>query len=80
MLMELNDELDKPISIEEIHVAIKRLKTNKALGSDQLLNEYFIVSFDIISVHPVDLFNAFLARVVFLMSGHVVSLFRCIKR
>jgi len=35
------DELDKPISIEVIHVAIKRLKTNKAFGSDQLLNEYF---------------------------------------
>ena len=54
------DELHKPISIEEIHVAIKRLKTNKAFGSDQLLNEYFIVSFDIISAHLVDLFNAIL--------------------
>ena len=35
------DELDTPMSIDEIHVAIKRLKTNKAFGSDQLLNEYF---------------------------------------
>ena len=32
------DKLDKPISIEEIHEAIKILKTNKAFGSDQLLN------------------------------------------
>jgi len=32
------DKLDKPISIEEIHEAIKILKTNKVFGSDQLLN------------------------------------------
>ena len=42
------DELDKPISIEEIHVAIKRLKTKQGpFRSNQLLNEYFIESFDI---------------------------------
>ena len=41
-------------------MAIKRLKTNKAFRSDQLLKEYFIESFDIISANLADLFNAIL--------------------
>ena len=36
------------------------LKTNKSFANDQLLNEYFIESLDILSSHLVDIFNAIL--------------------
>ena len=51
-------ELDAPISIDEIKLAISKLKNSKACSGDLLLNEYFIESHDILSAHVCDLFNA----------------------
>ena len=53
-------ELDKPITSKEIQDVILKLKRNKAFAGDQLLNEYFIESCDILLGHLVDLFNGIL--------------------
>jgi hypothetical protein len=53
-------ELDQPIIVDEILNAVKCLKSEKAYGSDCLLNEYFIESIDILSAHLCDLFNGIL--------------------
>lgn len=53
-------ELDQPISVNEVHMAIKHLKHNKAAGSDCILNEYFIDCVDILSSHLCDVFNGIL--------------------
>ena len=52
------EELDKPITVDEVEVVIRYLKRNKSFSGDQLLNEYFLESFDILSGHIVDIFNA----------------------
>ena len=39
---DYNEELDFPITVEEIVSAIKQFKRNKSHGIDNLLNEYFI--------------------------------------
>ena len=54
------EELDKVITLEEVDLVIRSLKRNKSFSRDQLLNEYFIESFDILSGHSVDIFNAIL--------------------
>ncbi|XP_060584147.1 uncharacterized protein LOC132740284 [Ruditapes philippinarum] len=52
------EELNIPISCEEVRDAVKRLNRNKAsCPSDDLLNEYFIFSIDILVGHITDLFN-----------------------
>lgn len=61
------EELDKPITTTEVEFIVKKLKRNKACGSDNLLNEYFIECYDILSAHLVDIFNAVLN------SGHFPS-------
>ena len=53
-------ELDKPITSKEIQDVIQNLKRNKAFAGDQLSNEYFIESCDILLGHLVDLFNGIL--------------------
>lgn len=51
-------ELNAVITLEEVKSAIFRLKKNKAsCPSDNLLNEYFINSFDILGGHITDIFN-----------------------
>ena len=54
----VHEELDCPITAEEILKAVKKLKTNKAYGNDCLLNEYFIETIDIIQPFLCDIFNA----------------------
>ena len=54
------EELDKAITLEEVELVVRSLKRNKSFSRDQLLNEYFIESFDILSGHIVDIFNAIL--------------------
>ena len=54
------EELDKAITLEEVELVIRSLKRNKSFSRDQLLNEYFIESVDILSGHIVDIFNAIL--------------------
>ena len=63
--ISVNDELDKPISVTEIITAVKKLKSNKAYGSDCLLNEYFIESIDILVPYLHDIFNAILNSGIF---------------
>ena len=53
-------ELDNPITIDEIKIAIKSLKCGKAFGNDCILNEYFIECADILAMHLCDLFNGIL--------------------
>ena len=54
------EELDSPITTDEIDKAVHRLKRNKSCGCDFLLNEYFIESLDILSPHLLKIFNAIL--------------------
>ena len=50
-------ELNAPITIAEVEYAIKHLNKNKAsCPCDNLLNEYFIESFDILGAHITDMF------------------------
>ena len=66
---------DKSITLEEIEVVTKALKRSKSFAGDQLLNEYFIESFDILSGHLVDVFNAILNSGFF--SESVVRCYHC---
>ncbi len=52
-----HEELDRPITINDVHAAIKSLSRNKASSSDYLINEYFLATSDIIAGHLVDIFN-----------------------
>ena len=73
------NELDRPITSEEIGKVVQKLKRNKAFAGDQLLNEYFIESLDILSGHLVDLFNAILNSGNFpsqWSEGYIVPLFK----
>ena len=54
------EELDQPVSILEVKSAIHSLKRNKAYAGDQLLNEYFDETYDILSSHLVNVFNSIL--------------------
>ena len=52
------EEFNIKISIsDEVRTVIRTLKRNKAVGSDGLLNEYFIESTDILISHITDIFN-----------------------
>ena len=62
-------ELDKPITSKEIQDVIQNLKRNKAFAGDQLSNEYFIESCDILLGHLVDIFNGILNSGHFLHNG-----------
>ena len=73
------EELYKVITLEEVNLVIRSLKRNMSFSSDQLLNEYFIESFDILSGHIVDIFNAILNSGVFpslWSEGILVPLFK----
>ena len=48
------------ITVDEVIGAVKKLKANKACGIDNLLNEYFTHSIDIIAQHVCDIFNIIL--------------------
>ena len=50
-------ELDRNITEEEIVLAVKSLKRGKAYGADNLLNEYFIETIDVLSGQLCKLFN-----------------------
>ncbi len=54
------EELNIPITADEVLCAVKSLKKGKAAGPDFLLNEYFTESIDILCAHLCDLFNAIL--------------------
>ena len=54
------EELDKHITHEEIINVVKNLKLNKAHGIDNLINEYFMASIDILVEHISTIFNAIL--------------------
>ena len=73
------EELDKPITFEEVKEVISSLKRNKSFAGDKLLNEYFIESLDILSSHLVDIFNAILNSGYFpnqWSEGIIVPLFK----
>ena len=57
---DFDNELDYPITQEEILKAVRKLKRNKAYGKDCLLNEYFIEGINILLPFVCDLFNAIL--------------------
>ena len=58
------DVLDKRISISEVQGAIKSLSKNKSTA-DNILNEYFISTCDILAGHITDIFNIILYSVIF---------------
>ena len=50
-------ELDNPFTVDEVVSSVKLLKRNKAYGGDNLLNEYFIETVDILAPHICNMFN-----------------------
>ena len=73
----VHEDLDNPISIEEVSNAIKSLKSNKAPGNDDLLNEYFICASDILSPFLCELLNTVFNVGVFpdkLLEGIIIPL------
>ena len=58
-------ELDSRITQSEILAAAKRLQAGKAYGNDDMLNEYFIETIDIIAPHLCDIFNSILDSGIF---------------
>ena len=58
-------ELDSRITQSEILAAAKRLQVGKAYGNDDMLNEYFIESIDIVPPHLCDIFNSILDSGIF---------------
>ena len=65
-------ELDKPITSKEIQDVIQNLKWNKAFAGDQLSNEYFIESCDILLRH-----SAFIRPLFLNTNTLVLSVFTC---
>ena len=61
----LNVEFDIPISADEIRLAVKKLKSNKAYGNDALINEYFTETIDILLPFICDIFNKILDSGIF---------------
>ena len=51
------DELNIPLTLQEIKIAIGQLRTNKSAGPDKLLNEFFINGKDILCKTLFILFN-----------------------
>lgn len=73
------EELDMPITLNEVQAAIKSLNCDKACGSDEMINEYFIESADILSAHITDLFNVILSHGHFpsaWMEGLIIPVFK----
>ena len=74
------EELNLPITQQEVLSAIKRLSKNKSVSpSDNLLNEYLIESSDILSGHLTDMFNIIFNSGHFPTSwskGYIVPIFK----
>ena len=77
-----SNDFNKPIVFTEVRSAIKRLKRNKAsCPADNLLNEYFKESGDILAGHLTDLFNHVLIPVYSQRFGFTPALlYHYIKR
>ena len=56
-ITHLNDELDEPISEDEVLKAIKSLKNNKACSDDLILNEFLKASKEVLSRLYTKIFN-----------------------
>lgn len=54
------EELDCPITLNEIYCAIKQLKSDKSAGSDNIINELLIHGFSELSVYLEAIFNKLL--------------------
>ena len=71
--------LTRSFLINEVISAIKKLKTGKSYGADNILNEYLIETVDILGSHLCDLFNSILESGVFPESwteGIVIPIFK----
>ena len=55
-----NEFLDKQINLDELNIEIKKLKTDKAAGSDGILNEFICNSSDYLKHVMLKLFNSIL--------------------
>ena len=51
------DELNTPLTLQEIKIAIGQLRTNKSAGPDKLLNEFLINGKDVLCKTLFILFN-----------------------
>ena len=72
-------ELDSRITQSEILAPAKRLQAGKAYGNDDMLNEYFIETIDIIAPHLCDIFNSILDSGIFpkkWCEGIIIPLFK----
>jgi len=50
-------ELDNPFTVDEIVSSVKLLERNNVYGGDNLLNEYFIETVDILNPHICKMWN-----------------------
>lgn len=57
-------ELNVPISIEEVKLTITKMKTNTSPGSDGITTEYYKMSVQELAIHLVRLFNKVLEEKV----------------
>ena len=74
------EELNRQIVVSEVQSAIKNIKRNKSVcPSDNLLNDYFIESSDILSTHITDIFKC-LVLATSQEVGLKDILFLCIKK
>lgn len=67
------DELDRPFDENELDVCITKLKRNKAIGIDNIMNEYILMSKNLIKPVLCKLFNNILNTGNFPKSGSEVS-------
>ena len=77
--LDSNDDLDFPITINEVISAVKKLKTGKSHGVDDILNKYLIETVDILGSHLCDLFNSILESGIFpepWTEGIVIPIFK----
>lgn len=66
-----NEYLDRPISENEVLVAIKNLKTGKSPGIDGLISQFFKSCPEQICPYLTTLLNSCLNMVIFLQNGRL---------
>ena len=74
-----NDELNSPITGEEIKRCIIKMKNNKSPGNDCIINEYITSTIDIVLPKYVTLFNIIFDTGIIptvLLEGNVIPIYK----
>lgn len=65
----MQSDLIQPVSVNEIKIALKSIKGDKAPGPDGFCSSFFQQNWDIVRQDVVDAVLLFLKRVIYLKSG-----------